>query len=566
MKLTPLATLALVCAVVIPASAQTLDVPATPSTIPGGLPSRGDSLSLDLHAAYELALARNLNLQVGRYQLAAAGTDILAGSGAFDPQLGLSVGLDSRESPASSELEGADVTATDHTDFGLSLSQLLPSGTQLSLTTGATRTGTNSDFVFLNPNWGADATARLKQPLLQGFGTLANRSQIVIARNSRDQSAYGFELSVVDTLRQVEEAYWNLIAARATISVREQSLELAGRLLDETQERVKVGTSAPIDMVQSQAGVASRREEVIAARNAAGNAEDTLKAVLGFDQPQEWLMPIDATEDYEVEPVAVDLAQAIETALAQRPELSQQQLAIDLAEHNLKVARNGTLPTLDLDASYGYSGVGGRGEYTDPDLGLIRVDTGLSDAYRQVTKFDYPHWEVGLTFGMPLGNTEAKATVARNRFVKAQRETELRGLQQQIIREVRVAVRALADSAAAIEAATASVDFANRNLEAEQTKFENGLSTNYQVLQIQNDLADARLSLINAYLSYHRSQVAYRVALGTLLEDYDVTIVDPGAPEAKYDYWDDVKWLQFVTLGEAADQVTNPAEPAGTGS
>lgn len=566
MKLTSLAALAVTCALVMPAAAQKLDVPATPSAIPSALPIRGDSLSLDLREAYQLALARNLNLQVGRYQLAAAGTDILASSGTFDPQLGASLSRSSSQTPASSELQGADVENQDQTQFGLSLSQQLPTGTQLSLTTGATRRATNSDFVFLNPNWGADATLQVTQPLLQGFGTLVNRSRIVVARNSRDQSAYSFELAVVDTLRQVEDAYWNMVASRATISVRQQSLELAERLLNETRERVNVGTSAPIDLVQSEAGVASRREEVIAARNAAGNAEDTLKAVLGFDEPSEWLVPITATEDYEVEPFQTDLAAAIDTALEDRPELAQQQLAIDLAEHNLKVARHGTLPTLDLAASYGGAGIGGRGEYNDPELGPIRVDTGLGDAYDNVASLDFPHWEVGVNFSVPLGNTQAKANVAGSRYQVARQETSLRGLRQQIVRDVRVAVRALDDSAAAIEAATASVDFANRNLEAEQTKFENGLSTNYQVLQIQEDLAAARLSLINAYLSYHHSHVAYRVALGTLLADYGIEIVDPGAPDAKYTYWDDVEWLQFVTLGEAADEVSTPAEPAGTGS
>ncbi len=565
MKLTPLVALVLSCALAPVATAQQIAVPAEPTEIPAGLSSRGGALALDLRSAYELALARNLDLQVGRFQLAAAGTGLLAASGIFDPVLGASLDASSSESPASSALEGAAVTETERRAFGLQLSQLLPTGTQWSLTTGATRTATNSDFVFLNPNWNADATLALTQPLLEGFGTLYNRSGVIVARNSRAQSAIGFEVTVIDTLQQVAEAYWNLVAARAGISVREQSLELAERLLGETRERVDVGTSAPIDLVQSEAGVAARREDVIAARNAAGNAEDTLKALLGFDEPREWLVPIETTESYEVEPLELQLAPAIETALERRPELDQQQLLIELAEHNLRLARHQTMPSLNLDASYGYGGVGGRGQFDDPDLGPIRINEGLGDAYDQIGEADFPHWQVGLRFSMPVGNTEAKADVARNRYAAQQREAELQRLRQQVVRQVRVAVRALADSKAAVEASTASVEFATRNLEAEETKFENGLSTNFQVLQIQEDLAEARLTLINAYLSYHRSLIAYQVAVGTLLEQHDIEIVDPGAPDAKYDWWDDVEWLRFATLGDSAAEVRHPAAPVDGG-
>jgi outer membrane protein TolC len=515
-------------------------------------------LTLDLAGAYELALARNLDLVVGRYNLASADANIHARTGIFDLGFGFGASTDFTKSPAATTLEGAPITESDNTRWGLRLDQLLPSGTYLQLDTGMSRSETNSLFFFINPRWNADFTLLLRQPLLKGFGTLVNRSGIVVARNSRDRTAELFEMRVVGTRQQVEYAYWDLVAARRAVSVSEQSLELAERLLSETEERVNVGTSAPIDLVQSESGVATRRQNLIAARNLASNAEDALKAVLGFDSPDEWLTNIDTIEGYEFSPLDTDLRAAIDTALQARPEIREKMLEIEQLDYYVKLARNDMLPNLDLEASYGYSGIGG--DVTDPNTGEL-LPGGSSDAWRQVTDRDFPHWRVGAQFGIPIGNNDAQGRLAQSRFEHDKGVVELAALRQQIIREVRVAVRALEDGAAQVEASLSARDLAERNLEAEETKFDNGLSTNYQVLEIQEDLAQAQLSLIRAYLDYRRAIVGYRFATGTLLDFLSVDIVDVGSPDVPHDYWKNVKWLQFAGAGNADPQLKYPVEP-----
>lgn len=563
------------------AAAETVEVPALPPDAVAGAPAGSDTLTLDLVDAFQLALARNLDLQVGRYNLASADSGILARSGIFDPVLGASVDGDYTESPSSSELEGALVGKSRNTRLGLGLSQLLPTGTQLDFQLGSYRSETNSLYYYLNPRWNSGFTASLRQPLLNGFGTLVNRANIVIARNNRDQTASAFAITVISTLLDVERAYWDLVAAREQVTVKQQSVDLATRLLNETGERVKVGTSAPIDLIQSEAGVATRRQELIYARNAASNAEDTLKALLGFDQPEEWLRAVEAGESYETKPFPADLASAIETALVNRPEIQQRQLALEALELYVKLARNAVLPKLDLEASYGFSGISGKGyleiPVIDPDTGLPVVDpitgepvtermdvsTSWNDSMTMVRDADYPNWKLGVTLSVPLGNNEAEGTVAERRFELEKGKTELAALRQQVVYEVRRAVRALDDGAAAIDAAVSSRQLAERNLQAEYTKFNNGLSTNYQVLEIQQDLADAQMSELRARIDYRKALAGYRAATGTLLETVGVEIVDPGATEPKHDYWKDVEWLQFVDLKGAAAQVTQPPASGG---
>jgi len=558
-KTITLLTLSLILAAVAPVQAADLNVPAEPTTIPS-LPSASQgTLSLSLVSAYEIALQRNLDLQVGRYDIVAAAESIVEQAGIFDPNLTLGVSGNFTKSPASSALEGAAVSESRATNFGLGFDSLLPTGTTLNLDVGMRRAETNNNLYFLNPSWNTDLTAGITQPLLKDFGTLVNRAGILVATNSRDQITEGFNIQVIQTLLEVEQAYWDLVAAREQIDVAVESLELAQRLLSETNERVDVGTSAPIDLVQSEAGVASRLQDLIVARNAADNAEDTLKAVLGFDAPNEWELRIDVTDDYRTQFFEADLKESIETALERRPAIHRQQLVIDRTDLNVKLARNSVMPRLDLNATYGYGGVGGQ--LIDPSTGEVIDDGGPSDAWRQLGDRDFPHWTLGAQFAVPIGNNQAKARLAQRRFEHEQSQVQLDLLEQQVIRDVRLTVRALSDGAASVEAAVASRDLAARNLEAEQTKFANGLSTNYQVLQIQEDLAIARLTELRSRITYRKAIASYLASVGKLLETRSITVQAANDPDVPHDYWKDVQWLQVSDLKSSAQKVTVPPPP-----
>jgi outer membrane protein TolC len=553
-----LLTISLALLLSLPALAGNLKVPLAPVTHGPKPPQPGETIALDLARAFEMALQRNLSLQIGRYQLASADVGITRSAGFFDPALELDSTASQTESPAATDLEGAQIVSSRSANFSASLMQRLPTGTAFSLSSNFRRNESNSARNYFNPYWTGDLTFGLQQPLLDGFGTLVNRSNIIIAYNSREQTLASFELNVINTLRDVETAYWVLIAARKTVEVREQSLELALRLLDETNERVKVGTSAPIDLVQSEATVADRRRALIYARNNAANAEDTLKAALGFDLPAEWMASIETTESFESDPISADLREAIETALENRPEIRQQLLDIENREHSVKIARNAVMPNLDLTASYGYSGVGGNLLVEDPDTGEIMfvIPGGSGDAADQIKNMDFPHWSVGLKMTIPIGNHDAKASLAQARYQLQQSKVELNALQQQITWEVRRAVRALDDGVAAVDAAIAASEMSRRNVEAEQTKFDNGLSTNYQVLQIQEDLDAALLSELQARIDYRQAILGMRINTGTYLEALGIEIADPEDPNEPHGWWGKIEWLKFVDLDHAVNRTT----------
>jgi outer membrane protein len=540
-------------------NAAELEISALPAQVESLPVTEGDVLKLDLMGAYQLALARNLNLHVGRYDMAIANANVRGSGGIFDPTLWANLNLDSTASPTSTILEGANVAESDTMRFGLGVEQLLPSGTQLGASWSSFRGKTNSTFFFLNPRWDANLNLTLTQPLLNGFGTNTTRAQIIIAENLRDQTAVGFEVEIIRLLADVELAYWELVATREAIAVTVQSLELAERLLEETRQRVEVGTSAPIDMVQSEATVATRHQELIYTNNAAANAEDNLKALLGFDLPHEWQVRVETTDSYNVDPLLPDLGESIETALHKRPAIIQQELEMERLNTNVKVARNRALSRLDLTGSYGWGGLSGTSTIDDDDGNPVTIREGWGDAAQQVFEFDFPRWTVGLNFSVPIGNHRAKEQLAATRYQRDRSGAQLAALKQEITRQVRFAVRALEDGAAAIDAAVASSRLAVRNLEAEQTKFNNGLSTNFQVSEIQDALATAQFAEIQARVGYRKAIATYFASTGTFLDAKHVEITDTEASESVHDYWRDVKWLQFTDFKKKRDEDTMPA-------
>jgi outer membrane protein TolC len=256
-------------------------------------------LTLSLREATEMALKHNINLEISRLSLASASQGVLAASGVFDPYVKVDFSESSSESPATNQLVGAQVNKQDRRTFNLNLGTLLPTGGQAAVGWTNTRSKTNSTFFFLNPSYNSGLTFSVIQPLMRSFGTDVNRARIEIARKNRHLSLLDFERLVITTLQQVESAYWNLVYARENLKVKQQSLKLAQDLLEQTRIRVRVGTSAPIDIVQSEATVAAREQDIIIAENAVQAAADNLKILLGFEDPQDFLAEIVPTDSLQ---------------------------------------------------------------------------------------------------------------------------------------------------------------------------------------------------------------------------------------------------------------------------
>jgi outer membrane protein TolC len=503
-------------------------------------PAGAEGVRLSLREAIEIALANNVDLQVAVAGSEAGRYGVLQAKGIFDPFVSADASIDDSQSPAATALAGAVVTKSRTSNGNLAVRQLIPYGGTFTLGWNNQKQVTNSSFFFVNPQYTTNAFLRVDQPLLRNFGIDATTRLIRIARNTEGVDDETFIRDVQQTIDSVEQAYWDLVYARENLKVKEESKALAEELYRITKIKIDVGSQAPIDIVQTEAGVAQRELDIITARSAVGDAEDRLKRLLNFASFSRWNDHVVPTDEVRVEPVALDVADGMTKALSDRPEIRSALYNASSARISYDFARNQTRPQLNLSASYGYSGLGGDTRLPGPDgeTGTsddVIVPGGYGDAFHQLRNGDFRQWSVGLNFGIPIFNRQARGARAAARWTLESSLASMDQLRQNITVEVRGAARSVETARESIQAAKKARELAEQNVDAEKKKYDNGLVTSFEVLQVQNDLSAARSAELQALTQYRNATVAYHLAVGDLLSWKDVRIEGitlPEVPEA----------------------------------
>jgi outer membrane protein TolC len=527
-----LAAAALVLSLVVSPSpaalAQGLEVPiAAKHRTPEALPA-GDQLELSLQRTIELALKNALDLEVSALSYERSLSGITSAFGAFDPLLWADGSFSRSESPVFSRF---DASKAEQQKLNLGLSGATDWG--LAYQVGVTNTRRDSEvvgFTLINPSLSSNLTFGVTQPLLRNFGKDVNRRLIVQARMGRDLAAWDFSQSVQNAVVTVENAYWDLVNALGNLKAKKEALDRAKDFNRITKIKIDVGALAPIDIVQTEVSIALREQEIIVAEGLIGDAHDRLKRILNVTNSAEWNRRIVPTDAPSAVPISVDIDKAIDQALSLRPEVKQQVLDIESKKLTLVYNRNQLKPRLDFTGSYGLGGVGATAALTECSIpgvsaaectaaGGTVTTTNIDyvDALYQIRDRDYPSWSVGLVFSVPLGNRIAKGNAALAATDLELARTSLALLRQNVAVEVRSAARSLDTSYKTVVAARKSRELAERNLEAEQKKFENGMTTSFQVAQIQNDLTLAQSSEILALSSYLKAVTAWHKATGDIL-------------------------------------------------
>jgi outer membrane protein TolC len=190
-------------------------------------------------------------------------------------------------------------------------------------------------------------------------------------------------------------------------------------------------------------------------------------------------------------------------------------------------------PQLDFVGSYGLVGLGGS-QYTYPEgtTGINRIPTGLipgayTDALSSLFTTNYPRWTAQLNFSYPLGFSAQQASVARARVQLNQVQAQVKQIELQVATDVTNAAINLQSGVERVQAAQAARELAQKTMEAEQSKFEVGMSTNYNVILTQRDLANAQINELQAILNYRRSVVELERLQQTTLQSLSVTILSP---------------------------------------
>jgi outer membrane protein len=490
-------------------------------------PAADQGVAISLRDAIELALANNVDLRISVAAEEQGRFGLLQAQGIFDPLAAAFVQANDQQTPNATQLAGGTVTTSRTYDGNASISQLIPFGGTVSLGFNNEKVDTNSSFFFINPRYMVSDYLSLRQPLLRNFGVETTTRFILIARYNRGINDQTFLQNVQATVTAVEQAYWDLVYAIENLQVKIESRDLALELNRITKIKIDVGSQAPIDIVQTESGVAARELDIITARAAVGDAEDRLKRLLNFASAGRWNDHVVPTDQVRVEAVKIDFEAGAAAAIENRPEIRAAKFTAANAKVTYDYSKNQLLPQLDLNASYGYGGLGGPNHLVDPITGQptgVVVSGGYSDAFSEVTHRDFHNWTVGLNFSFPILNRAARGAKGVSLWVLQSSLASLEQLQQNVTVNVRTAARAIETARQSIEAAGKARELAERNVDAEKKKYDNGLVTSFEVLSVQNDLATARSAELQALTQYRNAIVAYHQAIGDLLTWKDIKI------------------------------------------
>jgi outer membrane protein TolC len=374
-----------------------------------------------------------------------------------------------------------------------------------------------SSINIRNPQFQSGLTATLVQPLLRGFRTDSTRTAIQSNRISQQNDEIALNSTMATTQANVRNAYWDLVYAVQAVEAAQSSFDLASRLVKDNEARVEIGTLAPIDVVTAQAEEATRRQALVQAQATVRTAELSLKRLIvsGTEDPL-WTSSLNPVDRPPTTAEPINLEGAVTRALTQRTDFQQSQNNLRISDINLRNQVDLTRPQLNLQATYGLSGLGGpflqRTGAVDPITGgpvSNVIPSGYFDALRNITGFDAPTWTVGLQFAYPLGRSAQEANVARSRLSLDQSRANVKALELQIATEVTNAALTAQSSLESVQASAVARELSQKRLEAAQSKFEVGMATNFEVVQAQRDFTDARNNELRAILTYRKALVNF---------------------------------------------------------
>lgn len=548
-------------------------------------------LMLSLNDAIALALENNLDLAIARYNLDIADTDILrtkagasargvasglvqgtpgggiggfgtgapgagaggtsggaggAGTGAgglvqstigagapvssYDPQINTQFNVEHAVFPIANQVTtGVPAQQLNTANANASYQQAFPTGTSIDFGLQNTRQTTNARFTDLMPLLNSGFRFTLTQRLLSGFGLGPNLRFLHIAKNNREVTDIAFRNQVIATVTQIENIYWDLVNAVEDVKVKDRSLSLAQKTLEDDKKQVELQAIAPIDVTRDESVVDTSNQDLIIAQTNLQLQELLMKNAITRNLSDAEIaaanvVPTDTISVPQNEPV-VPTQDLIADALSHRPELSEARIDMTNRQISRKAAKNALLPALDFVAFYGGSGLAGVPNPLSPGSALIPV-TGFGDVFTRTFNGSSPDYSVGFNLSIPLRNRVAQADQVRSELEFGQAELHLQQLQNQVGIEVRNAQFALMQNRARVVSARKGVEVAQHTLEIEQKKLTLGASTSLQVLQVGRDLAVAESNLVTATTAYAKSRVELDRSIGATLVTNGISIDD----------------------------------------
>ncbi len=486
----------------------------------------GTKINLKLEDSITYALKNNIDLKIQILDYKISNKDVSSNKALFIPTLLLNMEKTKTNNPSSSLLDGADISEFQSMVFDIEFKQNLPFGGNASLYFNENKNETNNSFANLNPQFNALMQFSLSQPLLKGFGSTVTRKDILISMQTNKSSFFRLKEKVLETVYNVETAYWDLVYFRLFYNVKKESLKAAKDLESINLTKLKVGAIPELEILIAKSEVANKQSEIIQAESSIRDAEENLMTIMNLhDDVEKWrnkIIPVDDPEtaySYKIP----SIEEAVSIARENDPLIKRLEHELKGKGIEVKYRKNMMLPELNFNFNYWTTGISGD-EIIYEGSGFERkpvniISRNLWVSIQDSLKAIYNNWNISLNLKIPLTFKESKANfaIAKMEFQKA--ELNIRNAQQSALKKIHQSLREVQTNKKTLEAYKVSRKLSKAQLNAEEKKFKAGMSTNYNVLKAQENLEENRSSEIKAIINLNKSILNLQKNLGILLKE-----------------------------------------------
>ncbi len=474
----------------------------------------GEKLLLDdaLARATEAATAA----RIAKAQLTAAGQAVRKEQGAFDPELFADANWSGADSPSASLFAGADVLKTETTDLTAGARIRLPLGTELEASLNSLRTTSNSAFAALDPEYDAYGSLTLRQPLLAGFGPSA-RADLAAARQSYAGAGARYDAAVLAVRNDVESTYWALYAAERNHAVTILVRDRAAAFLEDARLRAKAGIIGPSQVANAEYFLTQTEQAALDTEEQLDQISDRMASLTGrrpaggairyrtWDQPPRTF-------------VQVDQDSLVAAAMAHNPDLAALARDVDAVRARERGAAWDARPSLDLVGGIGGNGLAGSAQdvYFPGSTTPVRTEVsgGRGESLRQAFRHDYPTWNVGLVFSLPLGNRAGSGERGRLQAEVVRAEQQLVAARRAFEESVRAQQRELARGNKRLAIAERGVAASVQQVQISMIEYRNGRTTAFEIVRLAADLATAQQRYADALVRTARAAANLRQLTG----------------------------------------------------
>ncbi len=498
----------------------------------------GTASHLSLKDVTKMALQNNLDIAISDTNEDISKYKILQDHGAYDPSLTITLGARSTTQPNTNLASASSTGLSNNTKldtYNVQFNQNIPTGASIVASVNGNRSDTNQSFALFTPQYNSTSSIQLTQPLLRNRVTDQSRSTIKIANLDLKISDSQFRQTITSTIGSIQGSYWDLVSAIRDYAIKRDSVKLAQITVDQNREKVRIGTLSQIDITVAQAALASQVVNLIASVQNINVAENNLRSTISNDRKSEiWQMVIVPKDSADFVAYKMDLENALDAALKNRPELEQYDLQMKETAINYNLDKNLTKWQVDAVGSFGTVGVAGPQSISaltgQPTIPSSMVG-GFGTAYQSLFTQGFKNWFVGFNIGIPLRNRTVEGQLGQLQVQKKQLSLNRKSQEQKITVQIRNDVSNLNNNQQTVEAAKVARQLAEIQLDGETKRFQAGTSQPFLLLQRQNDLLTAQETELQALVAYKKAVITLQQDMFTLLESNDFEIA--GAKSGK---------------------------------